>query len=519
MSQNSEPVLTNNVDDTAPDRLKRGLGNRHLQMIAIGGAIGTGLFNGSGKTIHLAGPSIVFIYIIIGFFLYFVMRAIGEMLLSNLNYKSFRDIAEDKLGHWAGFFSGWTYWLCWIVIGWADIAAVTNYALYWWPNLPKWIPAVVLVLLLFLLNVVAVRLFGEIEFWFALIKVVAILALIVVAIVMLVIMFHSPLQDLIGTHRLSDGTSPQDYANIVAQLTATYPNGAHASLANLLNNNGLPNFHGGGIFPNGFGINGFLGGFQIAFYAFVGIELVGTAAAETKNPEKALPKAINAIPVRVVFFYVFALMAIMSVTPYLAIDPNFSPFVNMFALTGLGAAASVVNFVVLTSAASSMNSGVYSTSRMMFGLAGTKLAPKLFGKLSKSKVPANALIFSCICILPGIPLLYAKGGLMQAFTYATSAANVLFIFVWVLIMVSYLVYRKRTPEQHLSSKYKMPWGVPMSYIVMVFFVVMLVILCLDKDTLIGAVATLIWFAVLTIVYFIRRGSLKHEDMANPYELK
>ncbi|MDR2931217.1 MAG: amino acid permease [Propionibacteriaceae bacterium] len=493
----------------ASPHLKRSLGNRHLQMIAIGGAIGTGLFNGSGKTIHLAGPSILLVYVIIGFFLYFVMRAIGEMLLSNLEFKSFRDIIETHLGSWAGFFSGWTYWLCWIVIGLADMTAVTNYVLWWFPDCPKFVPALALMVLLFALNVVAVRLFGEIEFWFALIKVIAIIALILVAVGMIVIGFHSDLESLFGAHRQGmldaarqavaagqDVAANQAIVNelqgVRDTLGSAYPDGAKASLMNILNLNG------GGFSPNGFG--GFLGGFQIAFFAFVGIELVGTAAAEAKNPETALPKAIRAIPVRVVLFYVFALSAILSVTPYLAVDPDYSPFVNMFALTGLGIAASVINFVVLTSAASSMNSGIYSTSRMLFGLAGTKLAPRLFGRLSKSSVPANALIFSCLCVLPGIALLYASDSIMDAFTYATSAANVLFIFVWTLVLVAYLRYRRTVPKLHEVSKFKMPWGVPMSWIVMVFFVIMLVILCLDRTTFIGAITTLIWFAVLGVAY-------------------
>ena len=213
-------------------------------MIAIGGAIGTGLFMGSGKTISLAGPSILLVYAIIGGFLFFVMRAMGELLLSNLNYKSFRDIAEDILGPWAGFFAGWTYWFCWIVIGVADLTAVTAYAAYWFPDLPKWVAATSLVLLLLVLNLVTVKLFGEIEFWFALIKIVAIVGLVVVAVLMVVSGFISP-------------------------------DGHQANIANLWSD--------GGFFPRG--SEGFLAGFQIAFFAFLGIELVGTAAAETEEPE------------------------------------------------------------------------------------------------------------------------------------------------------------------------------------------------------------------------------------------
>jgi len=264
--------------------LHRGLGNRHLQLIAIGGAIGTGLFMGSGKTISLAGPSILLVYAIIGFFLFFLMRAMGELLLSNLEYKSFRDIAEHILGPWAGFFAGWTYWFCWIVIGVADLTAVTAYVQYWWPDVPKWLAATALIALLLSLNLIAVRLFGEIEFWFALIKIVAIVALIAVAAVMLFTGFTSP-------------------------------DGHVASLSNLVND--------GGFFPTG--AVGFLAGFQIAFFAFLGIELVGTAAAETKDPVRTLPKAINAIPLRVMLFYILALAAIMTVNSVAFDQPGGQP--------------------------------------------------------------------------------------------------------------------------------------------------------------------------------------------------
>jgi len=465
--QTSQPTAATPETDS-DDSLERGLGNRHLQLIAIGGAIGTGLFMGSGKTISLAGPSILLVYTIIGILLFFVMRAMGELLLSNLKYKSFRDIAESVLGPWAGFFSGWTYWFCWIVIGIADLTAVTAYVQYWWPDVPKWLAATCLVALLLGLNLIAVRLFGEVEFWFATIKIVAIISLIVVAVVMVVAGFTSP-------------------------------EGHQASVANLWND--------GGFFPTGGG--GFLAGFQIAFFAFVGIELVGTAAAETKDPMKTLPKAINAIPLRVMLFYICALAAIMAVTPWRSINPAVSPFVSMFGLAGFGAAASVVNFVVLTSAASSANSGIFSTSRMLFGLALDHKAPERFGRLTKHKVPANGLIFSCSCLLPGLVLLYLSDSVIQAFTVATTVASVLFIFVWSIIMVSYLVYRRRNADLHEASTYKMPAGIPLTYVVLFFFVVMLGILALEPDTRIALMFTPIWFIVLGLIYAVQRR--RHPD--------
>ena len=170
--------------------LRRNLTNRHIQLIAIGGAIGTGLFMGSGKTISLAGPSIIFVYMIIGFMLFFVMRAMGELLLSNLEYKSFSDFAADLLGPWAGYFTGWTYWFCWVVIGMADVVAITAYAQFWFPGLSDWVASLAVILLLLGLNLATVKMFGEMEFWFAMIKIVAIVALIVVGLVM--VMMHFP---------------------------------------------------------------------------------------------------------------------------------------------------------------------------------------------------------------------------------------------------------------------------------------------------------------------------------------
>lgn len=411
------------ADDQAPaeQSLRRNLTNRHIQLIAIGGAIGTGLFMGSGKTISLAGPSIIFVYMIIGFMLFFVMRAMGELLLSNLEYKSFSDFASDLLGPWAGYFTGWTYWFCWVVTGMADVVAITAYA----------------------------------QFWFAMIKIVAIVSLIVVGLVMVAMHFQSP-------------------------------TGVEASFAHLWND--------GGWFPKG--LSGFFAGFQIAVFAFVGIELVGTTAAETKDPEKSLPRAINSIPIRIIMFYVFALIVIMSVTPWSSVVPEKSPFVELFVLVGLPAAASVINFVVLTSAASSANSGVFSTSRMLFGLAQEGVAPKAFAKLSKRAVPAKGLTFSCICLLGGVVMLYVNPSVIGAFTMITTVSAILFMFVWTIILCSYLVYRKQRPHLHEKSIYKMPLGKLMCWVCMAFFVFVVVLLTLEDDTRQALLVTPLWFIAL-----------------------
>jgi D-serine/D-alanine/glycine transporter len=282
------------------------------------------------------------------------------------------------------------------------------------------------------------------------------------------------------------------------------PDGAHATVANLWND--------GGFFPTG--PMGFVAGFQIAVFAFVGVELVGTTAAETKSPHTTLPKAVNSIPVRIMLFYVLALVAIMSVTPWRSISADRSPFVAMFGLAGFALAAGVINFVVLTSAASSANSGIYSTSRMVYGLAQEGDAPSRFGRLSRRNVPVNALLFSCAFLLPGIALLYAGGSIIEAFTVVTTISALLFMFVWSIILFSYMAYRRKRPELHEQSRFKMPGGVPMCWVVLAFFAFVIWGLTQAADTRQALLVTPVWFVVLGGVWLVvrkRAGHLAQEE--------
>ena len=459
-------TTTPEATDEAGRTLQRNLTNRHIQLIAIGGAIGTGLFMGSGKTIATAGPSVLLVYAIIGSVLFLFMRGMGELLLSDERYGSFADIARDLIGPWAGYATGWTYWLCWIVTGVADMVAITGYVQFWWPGVPIWLPVLATAVLLFSLNALTVKAFGETEFWFALIKIVAIVALILVGIGMVVV-------------------------------GRTDSAGTTAAVSNLWSH--------GGIFPNG--LHGFLGGFQIALFAFVGIELVGTTVAETADPARTLPKAINSIPVRVMLFYIGALTAIMMVTPWDQVDPGKSPFVTMFAMTGLGIAASVVNLVVLTSAASSANSGIYSTSRMLYGLSLRDDAPKSFAKLSKHSVPLNALFLSCVFLLSAIVLLAAGNSIIGAFTLVTSMSATLFMAVWTIITVAYLLYLGRRPELHAASRFRLPGGAFSAWVVIAFMAIMCVILSLERETLLGLVASGVWLVAITVAAVVHRHRL------------
>lgn len=463
--------MSNHMSGSTPQEqgeLQRSLSNRHLQLIAIGGAIGTGLFMGSGKTISLAGPSILFIYMIIGVMVFLVMRALGELLLSNLHYKSFIDFSADLIGPWAGYFVGWTYWLCWITIGIADLSAIIYYLQFFNNGLPFTpvegvLISIASIIFIMGLNLVTVKLFGEMEFWFALIKIIAIIVLIAVGLWM-----------------------------IFTGFTST--SGEVASFKHLWSH--------GGLFPTG--REGFLAGFQIAIFAFVGVELVGTTAAETKDPERNLPKAVNSIPVRIIIFYVLSLLIVMSVTPWNQFNPNVSPFVSLFSQAGIAAAAIIMNLVVLSSVMSSMNSGVFSTSRMLFGLSREDQAPRWFGKLTARAIPANALYFSALCLLLGAALQYFVPNAVEAFTLATTLSTILFICVWMIIMWSYMNYRRKRPELHAQSIFKLPGGVATCWVVIIFFIGVIYVLSLEADTFQALKISPLWLLILAVGYYFTR---------------
>lgn len=457
-----------NIDDV---KLERGLSNRHLQLIAIGGAIGTGLFFGSGKLINLVGPSVIFVYMIIGFVLFFVMRALGELLLSNLNYKTFGDIAKDNIGPWAGFFVSWNYWFSWVIACVADLVAITAYVQYFNPNVPVWLPSLITAVALLILNLQPVKAFGETEFWFAIIKIVAILALIVVG---LILIFTG-------------------YKN---------PEGTQAQVSNLWNY--------GGFFPTG--LSGFVLGFQMGIFAFIGIELVGTTAAETENPHRNLPKAINSIIMRILVFYVGALSVIMMVTPWVDIDPETSPFTSMFGMAGFTGAAFIVNLVVLLSAASSANSGLYSASRMVYSLGIDRHAPRWLTWRSKRSVPRNAVFFTSVFTFTAIPLLLAGDTLLSAFTIISSVCSTCILFTWGSIIVSYIRYFKSAPEKHQASQFRLPFPQVTPWIVLAFFAFIVYALAMGEGTRIALILTPLWFVLLGIIWMVTRKKLQRNNL-------
>ncbi|MER1958185.1 MAG: amino acid permease [Solibacillus sp.] len=439
--------------------LKRDLKNRHVQLIAIGGTIGTGLFLGSGKAIALAGPSIILAYLIVGIAIFFVMRALGELLLSKGGYSSFTEFATEYLGDWAGYVTGWTYWFCWIMTAMADIIAVGMYTQYWF-DIPQWVPAIICLVVLLALNLLTVKLFGELEFWFALIKIITIVALIAIGIVLLVIGFET--------------------------------DSGKVAVSNL--------WEHGGLFPNG--AFGFLMAFQMVVFAFVGVELVGVSAAETANPQKNIPSAINKIPLRILLFYVGALLVILTINPWDTLSAESSPFVQVFALVGIPVAAGLINFVVLTSAASAGNSGLFSTSRMLFSLGKNKQAPASMAKLNKNAVPQNGLVLSALVVSIGALLSYLMPE--NAFSVVTTISAICFIWVWSIILISHIIYKKRHPELHKASHFKAPLTPFINYVVLAFFAFLLVVMAVSEATRMALLLTPIWFVMLFVLYFMRK---------------
>ncbi|MFC4651470.1 amino acid permease [Lactococcus nasutitermitis] len=444
---------------------RRGLQNRHIQLIAIAGTIGTGLFLGAGKSISLTGPSILFVYAIIGILMFILLRAIGEMLYTDTEQHSFLNFVSRYLGAKTGYFAQWSYWLVVIFMAMAELTAIGNYLAYWFPHTPAWLMEVIVLVLLTGLNTLNARFFGETEFWFAMIKVVAILGLILTAVIL---------------------------------IFAQYRHGSDVvSLSNISNH-----FQ---FFPKGVG--NFFASFQMVMFAFVGMEFIGMTIAETNNPRPTLVKAVNQLPIRIILFYVGALIAIMSIYHWQSIPANKSPFVMIFQLIGIKWAAALVNFVVLTSAASALNSCLFSSARNLYSLSTIHKDrfARPFTKLSKSAIPLNALLFISVLVLAA-PLISSFQATASAFNMITSVATDLFLAVYILTLFTFLRFRKS--KDFLPDGFILPAAKIFVPIAIVGFCLIFVSLFFFKDTRIPALGTILWIIVFGMVSRVRKSKIE-----------
>jgi len=436
----------------------RGLQNRHVQLIAIAGTIGTGLFLGAGRSLSLTGPSIILVYMLTGAFMYFMMRAIGEMLYMDPDQHTFINFITKYLGKGWGYFSGWSYWVSLVFLGMAEITAVSNYVQLWFPNWPAWQIQIIFLALLSCVNLIAVKVFGEVEFWFGMIKIVTILALIATGIFMVTTNFETP--------------------------------AGHASLTNITN--------GFQMFPNGW--VKFVMAFQMVFFAYQAIEFVGITTSETANPRQVLPKAIKEIPIRIVIFYVGALLAIMAIFPWQQLPVNKSPFVTVFQMVGIKWAAGLINFVVLTAAASSLNSTLYSTGRHLYQIAketpNSKVMNRLkLNSLSRMGIPSRAIIFSAIVVAVSA-FINVLPGVSDAFALITASSSGVYIAIYILTMLAHLKYRKS--KEFMPDGFIMPAYKVLNPLTIVFFLFVFVCLFLQESTYIGAIGATIWIILFGI---------------------
>ena len=436
----------------------RGLQNRHVQLIAIAGTIGTGLFLGAGRSLSLTGPSIILVYMLTGAFMYLMMRAIGEMLYMDPDQHTFINFITKYLGKGWGYFSGWSYWVSLVFLGMAEITAVSNYVQLWFPNWPAWQIQIVFLALLSCVNLIAVKVFGEVEFWFGMIKIVTILALIATGIFMVTTNFETP--------------------------------AGHASLTNITS--------GFQMFPNGW--VKFVMAFQMVFFAYQAIEFVGVTTSETANPRQVLPKAIKEIPIRIVIFYVGALLAIMAIFPWQQLPVNKSPFVTVFQMVGIKWAAGLINFVVLTAAASSLNSTLYSTGRHLYQIAketpNSKVMNRLkLNSLSRMGIPSRAIIFSAIVVAVSA-FINVLPGVSDAFALITASSSGVYIAIYILTMLAHLKYRKS--KEFMPDGFVMPAYKVLNPLTIVFFLFVFVCLFLQESTYIGAIGATIWIILFGI---------------------
>ena len=440
------------------NKMRRGLKNRHLQMIALGTAVGTGLFYGSTATIALAGPSVSLSYLVGGIIIFLIVRMLGEMSVEEPVSGSFSYYASKYWGEFPGFLAGWNYWFLYILVSMAELSAVSIYLGYWFPDLPKWVGVLVCLVIITAINLVTVSAYGEIEFWMAFIKISAIIGMI-----------------LLGSYYIFTDLNP-------------FP----------------MNFHHlwdhGGFFPNG--SEGFIMSLAPVLFSFGGIELIGITAGEAENPDKTIPRAINQVIYRILIFYVGTMIVLMTLWPWNLVGKEASPFVQIFSKAGFPAAANILNFVVLTAAVSVYNSAIYSNSRMLFGLAKSGNAPKFFEKLSARGVPVNGILISS-----GITLLAAVLNYLlpdEVFMYMMAIVTGAVVISWGLIVLTHLKFRRHCARNNITPKFKSLFYPFAEYLCLAFLAGILVIMALMEEMRPAVIVMPVWILAIWIFYRSKR---------------
>ena len=441
--------------------LKRGLSARHIRFMALGSAIGTGLFYGSAAAIQMAGPAVLLAYLIGGAAVFMVMRALGEMAVHNPVSGSFGQYASTYLGPMSGFILGWTYAFEMIIVCLADVTAFGIYMGFWFPEVARWIWVLGIVLLIGGLNLCSVKVFGEMEFWLSLLKVAAIVAMILAG---------------FGIMLFGIGTS-----------------GSSDAVATGISN--LWSF--GGFMPNGVG--GLIASFAVVMFAFGGIEIIGITAGEAKDPQRVIPKAINAVPLRILLFYVLTLFVLMAIYPWTQIGTQGSPFVQIFDSLGISSAATILNIVVISAAVSAINSDIFGAGRMMFGLAQQGQAPKGFAQISRHGVPWMTVLVMGVTLLAGVVLNYLIP--QDIFLIIASIATFATVWVWLMILVTQMAMRRSMSAEEVAQlKFPVPFWPYAPIAATAFMVFIFGVLGYFPDTRAALIVGAVWIACLVVAY-------------------
>ena len=434
--------------------MKRGLKNRHLQMIALGGAIGTGLFYGSASTIALAGPAVMLSYLIGGIVIFLIMRMLGEMAVDEPVSGSFSHYATKYWGAFPGFLAGWNYWFNYVIVSMAELTAVGIYMNFWLPDLPQWAAALAVLIVITALNLINVRAYGETEFWMALVKILAIVGMIVLGLFLIV-------------------TSP-----------APFP----ANISNLWEN--------GGFLPNGW--YGMALSLSVVMFSFGGIELIGITAGEAEDPARTIPRAIGQVVWRILVFYVGTMAVLMMLWPWNEVGKEASPFVQIFSNVGVPAAAHILNVVVLMAAVSVYNSAIYSNSHMLYGLAATDDAPKFLRVLSGRGVPVRGIFVSSGITLVCVVLNYFFPG--HVFMFLLSIATCAAVISWTTICVTHLKFRAKCERAGKALRYRSLFYPTANYLCLAFLAGVLACMTQIPDMLSAVIVLPIWLIVLYLGY-------------------
>lgn len=452
------------------EKLTRSLSARHIQMIALGGTIGVGLFMGASSTIRWTGPSVMVAYAVAGFFLYLIMRALGEMLYLDPSTGSFANYASEYIHPVAGYLTAWSNIFQFIVVGISEVIAVGEYMNYWWPDLPQIIPGIVVILFLMFANLVSVKAFGELEFWFSTIKVVTIILMIIAGLGIILFGFGNQ--------------------------------GEAIGISNLWKN--------GGFFTGG--AKGFFFALSIVVASYQGIELIGMTAGEAKDPQKTIVDAVQSTIGRILIFYIGAIFIIVSIYPWNQLSELGSPFVQTFSKIGITFAAGLINFVVITAALSGCNSGIFSASRMVYTLAINGKMSKKFLKLTRHGVPFYPVVAISFGILIGLilnyllPFVYSQSQDLFVFVYSSSILPGM--VPWIVILISQIKFRKKHPIEMLEHPFKMPLSPYTNYLSLAFLAVVLIFMFINPETRISLMIGLIFLIYMTGYYFVRERKIK-----------